>query len=195
MAKLKNPSQRQIQAILLILSGIGLLLLAVSAYFLFLANPGTQATPSDLSAIPVKVNYPAPELELTDLSGKPTSLADYRGQIVLVNLWATWCPPCKEEMPALESFYNKHAQDGFTIVAVNDGDPTPDVIQFAKDYGLTFPVWLDPKYVATEKAFKTLNLPSSFVINRDGQVVLSWVGGINLQTLEKHVTPIIEDQP
>jgi len=195
MAKLKNPSQRQIQAILLILSGIGLLLLAISAYFLFLGNPGAQATPSDLSAIPVKVNYPAPELELTDLSGKPSSLADYRGQIVLVNLWATWCPPCKEEMPALESFYNKHAQDGFTIVAVNDGDPTPDVIQFAKDYGLTFPVWLDPKYVATEKAFKTLNLPSSFVINRDGQVVLSWVGGISLQTLEKQVTPIIEDQP
>jgi thiol-disulfide isomerase/thioredoxin len=119
----------------------------------------------------------------------------FRGQVVLVNLWATWCPPCKKEMPALETFYRKHVDDGFAIVAVNDGDPTSDVVQFVKDYGLTFPVWLDPTYIATEKAFKTLNLPSSFVINRDGQIVLSWVGGVNLRTLEEYVTPIIEDQP
>ena len=98
-------------------------------------------------------------------------------------------------MPALESFYRKHADDGFTIVAINDGDPTADVVQFVKDYGLTFPVWLDPTYIATEKAFKTLNLPSSFVIDRNGHIVLSWVGGINLRTLEKYITPIIEDQP
>jgi len=175
----------------LIFLGSGLLIIA-AAYFLFQKDAGPD---SDLSAIPVKVNYPAPELNLTDLGGNPTSLADYRGKVVLVNLWATWCPPCKEEMPALETFYRKHAGDGFSVVAVNDGDPTADVVQFVKDYGLTFPVWLDPAYTATEKAFKTLNLPSSFVIDRNGQIVLSWVGGVNLRTLEKYVAPIIEDQP
>jgi len=79
------------------------------------------------------------------------------------------------------------------IIAINDGDPAPDVVRFVDDYGLTFPVWLDPAYIATEQAFKTLNLPSSFVIDRQGQIVLSWVGGISLKTLEKHVTPIIEE--
>jgi peroxiredoxin len=69
-----------------------------------------------------------------------------------------------------------------------------DVLQFVEDYGMTFPVWLDPTYIATEQAFKTLNLPSSFVIDRHGKIVLSWVGGINLRNLEKHVTPIIEEQ-
>jgi thiol-disulfide isomerase/thioredoxin len=172
--------------------GFGLLLIAAAVYFLLQNNAAPSA---DLSAIPVKMAYPAPELSLTDLAGNPASLADYRGKIVLVNLWATWCPPCKEEMPALETFYRKHAEEGFAIVAVNDGDPTSDVVQFVKDYGLSFPVWLDPTYIATEKKFKTKNLPSSFVIDRDGQVVLSWVGGINLSTLEKYVTPIIEDQP
>jgi peroxiredoxin len=98
-------------------------------------------------------------------------------------------------MPALETFYRKHAGDGFTIVAINDGDPTADVVQFVKDYGLTFPVWLDPTYTATERAFKTLNLPSSFVIDRNGQIVLSWVGGVSLKTLEKYVTPIIDARP
>ena len=192
MSLLKNPSQNRNKALPLIVLGIGLILIAAAAYFLL---PDISVSSSTLDAIPVKVDYPAPELTLTNLEGNPASLADYRGKVVLVNLWATWCPPCKEEMPALESFHRKHAGDGFTIVAINDGDPTADVVQFVKDYGLTFPVWLDPTYVATEKAFKTLNLPSSFVIDRSGQIVLSWVGGINLRTLEKYVTPIIEDQP
>ncbi len=173
----------------LLLLGLGITLIATSAYFV-LRNIPSQTDPS---AVPVKVNFSAPELTLSDTTGNSFSLADYRGQVVLVNLWATWCPPCKEEMPALESFYRKHKEDGFVIVAVNDGDPAPDVMQFVNDYGLTFPVWLDPTYIGTEQAFKTLNLPSSFVIDRNGTIVLSWVGAINGKALEKYVTPIINE--
>ena len=192
MGLLKNSSQSKNRALPLLILGVGLLLLAAAAYFLLANNTPSS---SDLSAIPVRMDYPAPALALIDLEGNSTSLADYRGKVVLVNLWATWCPPCKEEMPALETFYRQHESDGFAVLAVNDGDPTSDVVQFVKDYGLTFPVWLDPTYIATEKAFKTMNLPSSFVIDRDGQVVLSWVGGIDLRALEKYVTPVIEDRP
>ena len=135
----------------------------------------------------------APDFTIKTYDGKTFKLSQYRGQVVLVNLWATWCPPCKAEMPALESFYRKHRDEGFVIVAINDGDPTPDVIQFVQDYGLSFPVWLDPQYIATEQAFKTLNLPSSFVIDRNGTIVLSWVGGINSKSLEQYVTPIIKE--
>jgi peroxiredoxin len=175
----------------LLFIGLGLVLIATSLYF-FLQN---TPPPIDLSAVPVKVNYAAPELTLTDVQGKSSSLSDFRGQVVLVNLWATWCPPCKEEMPALESFYRKHKGDGFIVIAVNDGDPTPDVNQFVKDYGLTFPIWLDPTYQGTDHAFKTVNLPSSYVIDREGTIVLSWVGGIDHKTLEKYVTPVIKEQP
>jgi cytochrome c biogenesis protein CcmG, thiol:disulfide interchange protein DsbE len=189
MTILKYSSQRKSLFLPIIFLGLGLALIAASAYFILQDVPPR----SDLSAVPVKVDFPAPELTLTDTAGNPSSLADYRGQVILVNLWATWCPPCKEEMPALESYYRRHVDEGFVIIAINDGDPAPDVIQFVEEYGLTFPVWLDPAYIATEQAFKTLNLPSSFVINREGQIVLSWVGGINLKTLEKHITPIIEE--
>jgi cytochrome c biogenesis protein CcmG, thiol:disulfide interchange protein DsbE len=172
----------------LVLLTLGFLLIIIAIYALVQDTP----LPADPSAVPVQVNYPAPELTLLNTLGEVQSLDQFRGQVVLVNLWATWCPPCKKEMPALQAFYEDHAAQGFTIIAINDGDPTADVVQFAQDYQLTFPVWLDPTYIATEQAFKTLNLPSSFVIDRNGTIRLSWVGGISQRMLEKHVTPLIE---
>ena len=175
----------------LILISLGIILIAVSTYFI-LQHTAPQ---TKFSTVPVKVNYNAPELTLTDIQGVENSISDYRGQVVLVNLWATWCIPCREEMPALQSFYDNHKDEGFTVIAINDGDPLADVAKFAEDYELTFPIWLDPTYIATEQAFKTLNLPSSFVIDRDGIVQLLWVGGISRAMLEEHVTPLITEKP
>jgi thiol-disulfide isomerase/thioredoxin len=177
------------KAIPFILFGLGLVLIAISVYFI--SRAGTPQT--SLSTVPAKVRFPAPELTLSDTQGVSRSLADYRGQVVLVNLWATWCPPCKEEMPTLQAYYEKYREAGFVIVAINDGDPQPDVLQFVEDYELTFPVWLDPTYIATEQAFNTINLPTSFVIDRSGTIQLTWVGGINTEALETYVTPLITE--
>jgi cytochrome c biogenesis protein CcmG, thiol:disulfide interchange protein DsbE len=174
----------------IILLGLGLILIVTSGYYI-LQDASLQ---NDLATIPVQTSFPAPELTLTDLDGVTRSLSDYQGQVVLVNLWATWCPPCKEEMPALQAYHDKFKDKGFTVIAINDGDPTPDVEQFVKDYKLSFPIWLDPTYIATEDAFKTLNLPSSFVIDREGVVRWQWVGEINRKMLEQFVTPIIKEQ-
>lgn len=184
MAKLKSR-----KPLPLILLSLGLILIVASGTFIF-QDASLQNAPS---TVPVQANFPIPELTLTDLDGVTHSLVDYQGQVVLVNLWATWCPPCKEEMPTLDAYYNKYKNKGFVIIAINDGDPTSDVLQFTKDYALTFPVWLDPTYMATEDAFKTLNLPSSYVIDKSGIVRLQWVGAINNKMLEKFVTPIIKE--
>lgn len=176
----------------LLLLGFGLILIAASVYFI-LRDTRDATAQTDLSTVPVKVNFTSPELTLTDIQGVTHSLADYHGKVVLVNLWATWCPPCKAEMPTLQGYHDKYQKDGFAVIAINDGDPTDDVLQFVQDYALTFPVWLDPTYTATEDAFKTMNLPSSFVIDREGTVRLSWVGEINNNMLEKYVTPIIKE--
>src|SRR5215211_6567067 len=173
----------------LLLLGLGAVLIATSAYFV-LQNVLPQ---SDIATIPVKVNFPAPQLTLMDTQSISRSLVDYQGQVVLVNLWATWCLPCQKEMPALQSFYDKYREQGFVVIAINDGDPTAEVLQFVKDYQLTFPVWLDPTYIATKQAFKTLNLPSSFVIDRSGIIQLQWVGGISRAMLDKHVSPLIKE--
>ena len=175
--------------------GGGLVLLGLAA---FVTWPKAEASPDaslsdSASTVPVAVNYAAPILTLSDLAGMEHSLVDYHGQVVLVNLWATWCPPCKAEMPTLEAYYKAHQEDGFVTIAINDGDPNEAVASFVQEYSLTFPVLLDPKYLATDHAFKTRNLPSSFVIDREGNVRLRWVGEIDRASLEKYVTPLILD--
>lgn len=190
MTETASPSRTQ-KILPLLLLGMGLILIVAASFFILRDAPNQN----DLSAVPVEVNFSSPDLTLADTQGVSRSLADYRGQVVLVNLWATWCPPCKAEMPTLQAFYNKYNAKGFVIIAINDGDPTKDVLQFVRDYKLSFPVWLDPTYIATEQAFKTLNLPTSFIIGRDGTVRLMWVGGISRKTLEKYVAPIILEKP
>jgi cytochrome c biogenesis protein CcmG/thiol:disulfide interchange protein DsbE len=189
-----HPMKIPLRAIGLMVSGIGLIVIGIVVTFLLANNPANDPTqPTDFSAIPARVHYDAPTLTLNDIRGTANSLSNYLGQVVLVNLWATWCPPCKAEMPLLQDYYLHHKNEGFVVIAIEDGDPTPGVISFVENYGLTFPVWLDPTYQATDQAFKTKNLPSSYVIDRAGKVRLAWVGAINAANLEKYVTSIIKE--
>jgi thiol-disulfide isomerase/thioredoxin len=118
------------------------------------------------------------------------SLADYRDDVILVNHWATWCPPCKAEMPTLEAYYEEHASEGFSIIAIEAGDSRDIVSQFAEQYNLQFPVWLDPDS-ASLRAFGNSTLPNSYVIDRMGTVRLAWTGEVNREVLEKYVTPLL----
>lgn len=170
---------------------IGLFLIGFAVLALTSPKPESTAAASN-SVVPVEVNYAAPELTLNTLDGETESLADYLGQVVLVNNWATWCPPCKAEMPTLVAYHNEHTADGFSIIAVDAGEPADVVAQFAKDFGMKFPVWLDPDSAAL-RAFGNGSLPNSYVIDRTGTVRLAWTGEINRAMLEKYVTPLITE--
>lgn len=93
--------------------GLGLMLVALAG---FLAIPKAAQSIGELEEgmiVPVAVNYPAPDASLSDLDGNPVALSDYSGQVILYNAWATWCPPCKAEMPTLQAYYQKHKSKGF----------------------------------------------------------------------------------
>ncbi len=184
----------------LILAGVGIILI-VGASILFKA--GLQPEPTDSSAvyndtsvtdsvIPASVEIDAPELSLTTIDGKSESLVDYIDQVVLVNNWATWCPPCRAEMPELEAYYQLHKNNGFVMIGISAGDPADQVQTFIAEYGLSFPIWLDPTMHALD-AFNSNSLPSSFVIDPTGTIRLAWTGAISLDMLEKYVTPLLED--
>ena len=182
-----------VQAIALALMGVGLLALGVAAWTLLpgllgAAGPGA-AEPA--SAVPAQVSFRAPDLELTDLQGNPVSLAGLRGQYILVNHWATWCPPCKAEMPTLLEYYEDYRHLGFTIVAIDAGEEPEVVADYARRNRLTFPVWPDPEQRAMD-AFKENYLPSSYLIDPRGQVVLYWGGAISRAMLDQYLTPLLE---
>ena len=179
----------------MLLAGLGLIVLGMAGLFV-LADLQQDETllPTDFSAIPVAVHYEAPTLALNGLDGIQHALSDYAGHVVLVNLWATWCPPCKAEMPILQDFFEKHRNEGFIVLGIEDGDPIADVNSFVSQYSLTFPIWLDPSHQATERGFKTNNLPSSYLVDRAGEVRLAWFGAISVANLEKYITPIIKER-
>jgi len=177
----------------LIFVAAGLFLIGAAVIFALPRAQQEAVNDSGLSAIPAEVNFPAPDLALTDLQGNISSLADHLGEVVLINNWATWCPPCKAEMPTLQAYFRDHAAQGFLIIGIEASDPASQVTAFVEQYGITFPVWLDPLGKAVE-AFNNYNLPSSYVIDRSGAVRLAWVGEISREMLEKYVTPLVEEK-
>jgi len=186
--------QKTIPPIGMIAVGVGIILIGVAALFMIpkddaAANAGNAR--EEYSSIPMQVEYDAPDLTLTTLAGKEESLVDYKGQVILVNLWATWCPPCKAELPVLQQFYEDHADEGFAIIGIDFGEPESVVNTFIKSSNLTYPIWVDEDSQAG-MAFNSYSLPASFVIDRNGTVRLAWTGAISQSMLEKHVTPVIQ---
>ena len=176
----------------LIVIGMGLIVVGVTAMTLIALRQAHPDREMAASVIPAEADYPAPELTLNDLDGSSRSLADYLGQVVLVNMWATWCPPCVSELPMLNAFYDDHAEGGFVIIGIDDGEELEVVKEYVARTGLIFPIWIDPTYLA-ESAFNTMSLPSSFVIDRTGRIRLQWVGAISRDMLVKYVLPIIKE--
>jgi len=190
MTPTAQPSLGRLIALLMI--GFGLL--AIGIMFVLLPkdtySTSEPVAAQDFSAVPTKVDFVAPDLSLTTLTGEKVTLADYQGAVVLVNLWATWCPPCREEMPALKAFYEKHKANGFELIAIDQGEGVEEVDAFVKEFDLPFPVWMDMGSLAGSR-FNTMNLPSSYVIDRSGRVKLMWIGGISASNLEKYVPDVI----
>ena len=127
---------------------------------------------------PVEVGQDAPTFSAVNLkTGDTVSLQRaYKGQVVLVNLWATWCVPCRNEMPAMERLYKELGPKGLKIaaVSVDEGD-TKDVIAFADEFGLTFDILHDGDG-SVQKAFQTIMFPESFLIDRNGVIVKKVIG-------------------
>ena len=152
-----------------------ILLLGLAWIFVSADRSGTSTS----GQIPApQQGFLAPDFELQSIDGETVKLSDLRGQAVLVNLWATWCPPCRAEMPAIEKVYNDYKDQGFVVLAVNMTyqDAFADIAPFIDEYSLTFPILLDEtSEVGT--AYQLRSLPSSFFIDRDGIIREVVIGG------------------
>lgn len=120
----------------------------------------------------------APPLALKDLQGTSRALDQYRGKVVIVNFWATWCEPCIEEMPSLEKLISRLPRDSAAVLAVNLGEGEVRIKSFVEKTGVTFPVLLDRDGVA-KKAWKVGGVPATFVLDAKGKVRYSHVGSLD----------------
>ncbi len=134
---------------------------------------------------PVVAGFDAPDFQVTDVSGEPVTLDDYDDKVVLLNIWATWCAPCRAEMPSMERLYRQFSPEDFEIAAVSvdaargqvdrSGNPGGDPVAFADSLGLTFPVLLDPSG-RIRRTYATTGVPESFLIGRDGVIYKHYAG-------------------
>jgi cytochrome c biogenesis protein CcmG, thiol:disulfide interchange protein DsbE len=158
-----------------------LLLIAGASWILLSADPG--ASTQNTTAAP-QAGFAAPDFTLKTPDGETYTLSDLKGQAVLVNMWATWCPPCRAEMPAMEKVYNEYKDQGFIVLAVNNTfqDNPLEIVPFATQYNLTFPILLD-ETGETSRAYQVRSLPSSYFINRYGVITEVVIGGPMSETL------------
>jgi peroxiredoxin len=145
-----------------------------------------------------QVGYTAPNFVLPALSGGRIELQQFRGQAVLMNFWATWCPPCKEEMPIMEQLYREHREKGLVVLAVSIDEPAfvNDVGPYIRRGGaqtgpFTFPVALDTQRKVAEQ-YRLLGLPVSYFIDRDGVIKELQIGAMNRQLMAEKLRSIVD---
>ena len=120
----------------------------------------------------------APGFTLNDMDGESYALHDFRGKVVLINFWATWCPPCRKEMPALEALYKKLGDESFAVLAVNQWEDPDHVFAYTGELNVfpTFPILFDPESAISEK-YRVKGLPTSFLIDKKGRLAYRAIGG------------------
>lgn len=160
---------------------IALVLALGGAWTLF--NRVPQATPAaDLQPAPVK-GHPAPDISLNTTDGRPLKLSDFKGKPVVINFWATWCPPCRAEMPDFQALH-RELGDQVVIFSINaTAQDNGDVVGFMQEFGITFPVLLDVDGAAFA-TYNVLGLPTTVFVNRDGIIHEVFTGAVNKAYVE-----------
>ncbi|MFC1943643.1 peroxiredoxin family protein [Chloroflexota bacterium] len=138
-----------------------------------------------------RVGSLAPDFQLSNLEGQSISLSDFRGSPVLINLWATWCPSCRDEMPYLQQIYDEWSGKGLVLLAIDMGESPSTVKEFMQSYNLSFPVLLDTNQdVALE--YNIRYIPTTFLIDEDGIIQVVKVGAFSSTAeIEKNLSKII----
>lgn len=129
---------------------------------------------------------PAPNFTLTNLTGQPVALSDYRGKVVLVNFWASWCPSCLSEMPDYEQVYQQYGGPAgdFVVLGVNLQESQSQVGEYSAGLGVTFPVLLDMDGTVTTRQYQVTGMPGSFIIDRQGVIFYRHVGPLSAEVLQ-----------
>ena len=156
-----------------------LFFLAVTVSLLIFGLMTNDFAPKSSQQARVEIGLRAPDFTFTGIDGNEVSLSDYLGKVVIVNIWATWCPPCVDEMPSMEKLYKKFKVENFEILAVSiDESGREAVIPFMRKYELTFPALIDSQ-ATIKNLYGATGVPESFIIDKKGICVKKIIGSID----------------
>jgi peroxiredoxin len=178
----------------------GLLGMAIGVLYFF-GFPSAESGPSDdgliiqqpvvtpVSPVALGLGQPGPDFALKDLQGQTVTLMSEIGHPILVNFWATWCEPCRIEMPVIENRYREYKASGFRVLAIDFDEPAADVESFQEKLGLTFPVLLDPGG-KVQSLYKVRGYPTSYFINPAGEVAAVHIGLMSDAQLDAYLAQL-----
>jgi len=153
-----------------------ILLIAVVLFFVIKPNTGTQSGGAGVSLLTKLNGKPAPDFKLFDMDDKERTLADYKGKPIIVNFWATWCPPCRKEIPSMNRAWHKIKDEGIAMIAINVGESADEVFAFTGEYPIDFTVLLDQSGMVST-TWPVRGLPTTFVVDTEGNLVYQAIGG------------------
>jgi thiol-disulfide isomerase/thioredoxin len=136
----------------------------------------------------------APPISLTDIEGKRLDLADYKGKVVLLDFWATWCEPCRFEIPGLMGMQNKYAKQGFSVIGISMDDDSGSVVQFYKEFKMNYPVAVGNERIGGLYG-GIFGLPTTFLIGRDGRIYAKHAGATSPEVIEDEVQQLLAMSP
>lgn len=169
-----------------VLAGIAIVAAVVYAFYRGGGPPGGEAALSPA----MLAGAPAASFDVKRADGAADSLENYRGKVVLVNLWATWCPPCREEMPALERLYLQYRGQGFVVLGIDQGESAKVASEYARKRGVTFPILIDDGQ-QYGRAYAAAGMPTSVLVDRTGRIVRGVDGEMSLPQMQALVAPAL----
>jgi peroxiredoxin len=161
----------------------------------FSAEPTSATTGGQIPS--PREGFLAPEFTLEALSGQPVTLSELRGKVVIINLWASWCPPCRAEMPALQRVYEEYQDQGVEVLAVNTShqDSEDEAVAFVTEKGLTFPILFD-RTGETSRKYQLRAMPSTYFVDHEGLIQKVILGGpISEATFQTAVEQLLREIP
>ncbi len=170
---------------LLIGSGLGVLVMFGLGGWDLLNGSASQV---DVTKPAARVGSPAPDFELETIAGEKVRLSDLRGSVVILNFWATWCEPCKVEMPLFQARYEHYAPD-LNILAVAFAEPVNDIQAFADQYDLTYDILMDSRALVQEM-YQVRGYPTTYLVDRDGIIRVQHLGSISEKQLDQYLAKV-----
>ena len=169
------------------------LLLVMAIIFFLLGGCHTQeGAEGDKSLEIADTGQKAPDMPMLGIEGGVVRLDSFKGKVVVLNFWATWCPPCRKEMPLLESTYKRYQENGLVILGINYNEDRERVLKFTQEMGVTFPVILDKELKLTRR-YGVLSLPATFFIDKKGIIRGQHKGEIVEEIIATKVEPLLSE--